>query len=309
MLERHAARRGLAWIDDESNADTGIRRNYLRHEIAPRLAAAFPGYPATLARSSAHCAEAALLLDELAALDADGVLDAGEQADRDVARPATLDRAALAALAGRSPARARNLLRWYLRQQGLVPPSTARLAAMLEQLAHAAPDARVRLAHDGVEIGIHRGRIAVHAPSVAPFALAWSGERALVLPHGVLEFAPALGAGLAAGALAAAPVTVRRREGGERLCLVPGRSAAAAQAPAPRCRRRAVAARGAAARLVRRRAGGGAGHRRRCRVPRGCRRGRARPALASGTRAPGAGDFRQPSQRLTRVKCGAGLCP
>ena len=224
VLERHAARRGLAWIDDESNADTGIRRNYLRHEIAPRLAAAFPGYPAALARSSAHCAEAARLLDELAALDAEGIVGPGEQADRDLAEPATLDRAALTALAGRSPARARNLLRWYLRQQGLVPPSTARLAAMLGQLAHAAPDARVRLAHDGVEIGIHRGRIALHAPAVAPFALAWAGECALALPHGMLEFAPAVGTGLAAGTLAASPVTVRLREGGERLRLEAGRS-------------------------------------------------------------------------------------
>jgi tRNA(Ile)-lysidine synthase len=212
-VETYARRRHVGWIDDESNADTGLRRNFLRHEIAPRLAAAFPGYPATLVRAAAHNAEAAHLLDELAALDAGDAVAAGDDG------AATLDRATLAALAQRSPPRARNLLRWFLRRQGLPPPSTARLAAMLDQFVRAAPDARVRAAHAGVELGIFRGRIVVHASAVGAFALAWSGEPALALPHGVLEFAPALGEGLAASRLRAAPVTVRRREGGERLRL------------------------------------------------------------------------------------------
>ena len=169
-LETYARQHDVAWIDDESNADTGLRRNFLRHEIAPRLAAAFPGYPATLVRAAAHSAEAALLLDELAALDAGDAAGSGDEA-------ATLDRAGLAALAQRSLPRARNVLRWFLRRRGLPPPSTARLAAMLLQFVHAAPDARVRVAHAGVELGIFRGRIVVHAPAVAPFTIAWSGSR------------------------------------------------------------------------------------------------------------------------------------
>jgi len=212
-LEDYARRHGVRWIEDESNADTGLRRNFLRHEIVPRLAAAFPGYPATLVRAAAHSAEAAQLLDELAALDAgDGIVTGDDGAP-------TLDRALLAALAQRSPPRARNLLRWFLRRHDLPPPSTARLAAMLDQFVRAAPDARVRAAHAGVELGIFRGRIVVHAGAVAAYAIAWQGEPALALPHGVLEFAPAVGEGLAASRLRAAAVTVRRREGGERLRL------------------------------------------------------------------------------------------
>jgi tRNA(Ile)-lysidine synthase len=216
-LERYAREHEVRWVDDESNADTGIRRNFVRHEIAPRLAAAFPGYPATLVRAAAHAAEAAQLADELAALDADGC--AHPTADG----ATTLDRAAFVALAQRSPARARNLLRWFLRRHALPMPSTARLAAMLDQFVHAAPDARVRLVHAGVEMGIHRGRIVVHAPPVAPFALPWSGEPRLALPHGVLEFAPARGEGLCAAALERSAVVVRQREGGERLRVSAGR--------------------------------------------------------------------------------------
>ncbi len=212
-IDAYAAARGLAWVDDESNANTGVKRNFIRHDVAPRLAAAFPGYPATLVRAAAHQAEAGRLIDELALHDAqDAIAD-------DAVAGATLGRAALIALAARAPHRARNLLRWFLRRHELAAPSTARLAAMLDQLVRAAPDARVRLAHAGAEIGLHRGRIVVHAPAVAPFAVAWRGEELLALPHGTLEFAPCVGAGVEREALDSGTVTIRPRAGGERIRL------------------------------------------------------------------------------------------
>jgi len=212
-IDAYAAARGLGWIDDESNANTSVKRNFLRHEVAPRLAVAFPGYPATLVRAARHQAEAARLVDDLALLDAQGTIACGS------ATGATLDRAALIALAARAPHRARNLLRWFLRQHGLRAPSAARLAAMLEQLTQAASDARVRLAHEGAELGIHRGRIVVHPPTIAPFAIAWQGEEVVALPHGTLEFASCMGAGIARAALQTGAVSVRSRAGGERLRL------------------------------------------------------------------------------------------
>ena len=212
-IDAYAAARGLAWVDDESNANTDVKRNFIRHEIATRLASAFPGYPTTLARGAAHQAEAAQLLDELALLDAESAID------RAAPSGATLDRSALIALAARAPHRAKNLLRWFLRQHDLRPPSAARLAAMLKQLTHAASDARVRLAHAGAELGIHRGRIVVHPPAIAPFAIAWQGEAMIALPHGTLEFAPCHGAGIARTAMDGVGVTIRSRAGGERIRL------------------------------------------------------------------------------------------
>jgi len=210
-LRSYAEARGLAWIEDESNDDRSLRRNFLRHEIAPRLAAAFPGYPATLARGAQLQSEAAAMLDDLAAIDAREALR-----DGDGMRP-ELERRVYAELAERAPQRARNLLRWFLRLNGLRSPSAARLDAMQRQLAQANDDARVRLAHDGIEIGIHRGRIVIHPPAIAPFFADWHGEPAIALPHGRLEFAPTHGAGLAAARLAAASVVVRPRSGGERI--------------------------------------------------------------------------------------------
>ncbi len=209
-IEAYAAAGGIDWIDDESNADTRIRRNYLRREIGPRLAYAFPGFPATLVRAARLQAEAADLLDDLAALDAGNAIIGGE------GHGSMLDRGILAAL---PPARARNLLRWFLRRHGLPAPSSARLGAMLAQLAGAAPDARVRLAHAGVEIGLHRGRVVVHPPPIGPYSVSWNGESRLALPHGVLEWTPVAGAGIADEALAKGRVVVRSRRGGELIRL------------------------------------------------------------------------------------------
>jgi tRNA(Ile)-lysidine synthase len=204
-LAAYARARSLSWVEDESNADQRRARNLVRCTIAPQLAAAFPGYPATLARAASHQSEAALLLDELAQQDAGGAIVEGTLArDRLIALP---------------PHRARNLLRWFLRTLGLRPPSTARLAAMLAALVRAERDARVRLVHDGREIGIHRGRILVHAPPSAPFAVRWRGETQLALPHGTLEFVAVEGHGLAADRAHAANVVVRSRQGGERIRL------------------------------------------------------------------------------------------
>ncbi len=208
-IDGYAAARELTFVDDESNFDRQYLRNALRITALPALKAIAPQIVPTLARAAAHQAEAALLLDELAAHDAICSFDG-----------ATLDCTYLSALA---PHRARNLLRWFLRQHGLPAPSTVRLAAMLAQLTHARPDTRVRLAHAGTEIGVYQGRIVVHAPPPTAYSVPWAGQALLALPHGTLAFERTLGQGVAAERLGAAQVTVRARRGGERLQLAPGR--------------------------------------------------------------------------------------
>ena len=205
----YATARKLAWIDDESNADQRHARNFIRHEVAPLLTTKFPGYPATLIRAAAHQAEAGALLDELAALDAAGAVD-----------HLGLERARLAAL---SAARAGNLLRWFMRRDGLRPPSQARLSEMLRQLLRAADDAKVSIAHEGREIGVYRGRVVIHSRPPEPYALAWRGELEVRLPGGVLTFVRVRGAGVCADRLEQAPVSLRSRAGGERIQLATNR--------------------------------------------------------------------------------------
>jgi tRNA(Ile)-lysidine synthase len=207
-IDDYAHDRKLTWIDDESNADVGHARNAVRHRVLPTLLEIAPQADATLARAAAHQAEAARLLDELAEHDADGAFDG-----------VMLLRQALDSLA---PHRARNLLRWFLRGQGLPAPSTARLAAMLDQLRGARGDAVIRLAHAGVEIGVHHGRIALHTIPPERFDLRWQGEPELKLPHGILAFGRAEGSGIDLAQLRQ-DVHVRSRVGGERFQIAADR--------------------------------------------------------------------------------------
>ena len=48
-LREYTVQHGLRWVEDASNADLAHDRNYLRHEILPRLEARFPGAAAALA--------------------------------------------------------------------------------------------------------------------------------------------------------------------------------------------------------------------------------------------------------------------
>lgn len=212
-----ARARGLDWIEDESNADLRIKRNFIRREISPLLAQAFPGYPGTLLRTASHQAEAALLMDELAAQDAIGAIA------QDAVDGPTLDRSRLGSLASLQPHRARNLLRWFLRRHGLRAPSAARIGDMLLQLTGAAADARVRIGHEGREIGIHRGSVFVHCAVRAWPALEWRGEPSIDLPHGTLALREASGHGIALQHFGDKPVTLRPRRGGEHLRLGPQR--------------------------------------------------------------------------------------
>ena len=212
QIAAYADAHALRYVDDPSNADPAMRRNAVRHAVVPALAAALPGYPATVARAAAHQADAAALLDALA--DQDARAAGYDDAER------TIDAAFLASL----PApRARNLLRGFLRLHGLPPPPTARLDAMLRQLAGARADATIALAHAGTVLGRHRGRIAVHAPAPPDYATTWRGEASIALPHGELRFERAEGEGVDESRIAAG-LTVRPRLGGERIQLAPDRT-------------------------------------------------------------------------------------
>jgi tRNA(Ile)-lysidine synthase len=209
-IDAYARAARLEWVEDPSNADRRLRRNAVRQCVAPAFASTLPGYPGTLARAAVHQADAAALLDALAEIDA-----------RDAHYDAAGGAIDAAALAGLPPARARNLLRWFLHARGLPPPSSARLEAMLRQLAGARADARVALVHAGAIVGRHRGRVIAHAAPPGDYLRPWHGEPTVELPHGELAFEPAEGAGIDAARVAAG-LAIRPRHGGERLRLAPG---------------------------------------------------------------------------------------
>ena len=53
-LQAYAVGASLAWVDDDSNADTGHARNFLRHDVLPLIETRYPAWRATLARVAAN---------------------------------------------------------------------------------------------------------------------------------------------------------------------------------------------------------------------------------------------------------------
>ncbi|MBI1943840.1 MAG: tRNA lysidine(34) synthetase TilS, partial [Betaproteobacteria bacterium] len=55
-IARYARDKGLHWIEDESNEDISLTRNFLRHRVGPLLARRFPRWQSALARAARHFA-------------------------------------------------------------------------------------------------------------------------------------------------------------------------------------------------------------------------------------------------------------
>ena len=217
-IEAYARKRKLKWVEDESNQDIYFQRNYLRHEVLPVIARRFPAYRATLARAAQHLADAARMLDDMAAADGAGWIEAGALAVDAFRRlPAT---------------RARNLLRYFLAGHGLNMPGAVRLEEALRQALDAKQDARVLVELGDLTLRRHAGNLHLVRSGSAPpahYEKHWRGEKAIALRElgGVLSLAPARGSGISLARLGAGPVTIRVRQGGERLqpdCRRPRRS-------------------------------------------------------------------------------------
>ncbi len=198
QLAAYAEAQRLEWVEDPSNFDTSLERNWLRHELLPLLRQRREGIDAVLARSAIHFAEAAGLLDELAAGDLTLC-----------AEGAALSIDALAQL---SEARQRNLVRLWLRRLALPLPDHRRLNQVLAELCLAAEDAVPLVVWPGAELRRYRGRLYAMAPLPQPLSepLAWGGGGELELPDG-------LGWLSLAGAPLDGPLEIRPRRGGEHM--------------------------------------------------------------------------------------------
>src|SRR5437879_4229604 len=143
-IETHARLHGLEWVEDESNADTLRRRNFLRRDVLPLLERQFPGARATIARAAAHLAEARELLDEMARTDFERCEGAGG--------------VNVADLLGLGEARAKNLLRYWCDTKNIEPLSAARTGELLRQLRESRPSGRSGLAAPGWTFPPYRRR-------------------------------------------------------------------------------------------------------------------------------------------------------
>ena len=205
-LENYATEQGLVWVDDPSNADQKFDRNYLRHEILPRLETRWPDAAGRIRRSAALAREATSLLTDLAATDLEHVGD----------RP---DRLLIGKLLGLSSARQRNLLRHVVFGLGMPMPGAVHLQQIQSHLLEAREDAQPLVNWPGVSVRRYREHLYllqdIGEDSGRPETMAVNGDH-VDLPGGLgtLVFVRNTEKGLS-DAVVGKALEVRYRVGGE----------------------------------------------------------------------------------------------
>ncbi len=209
-LRRYAGRHKLQWIEDESNAELRADRNYLRHHVLPLLRARWPGVSTSLRRACTLQAWAATLLDEQA------------RRDLDSARSPHATSLALEKLRSLSGERLRNLLHYWLREQGCPAPTAQTTRRILRELLHGtggSPRLKLGGASGAEELRRYRDRLYLvreHLECTVE-TRHWRLPEALRLPGGILTARRCHGMGLAAGKIPGDSLEVRTRGGGEKI--------------------------------------------------------------------------------------------
>ena len=137
--------------------------------MLPQLRTRWPQAALTVSRSARHVAEAGRLLAALAESDAAGLLDKG--------------RLSIEGLRRLPQDRQVNLLRWWIREQGLGSPSAARFESILDDLMEARADAEPVVRWESGELRRYRDRLYAMHPLDQP-------------PSGSLQFDPGMPDGI-----------------------------------------------------------------------------------------------------------------
>ncbi|WP_133129613.1 tRNA lysidine(34) synthetase TilS [Legionella yabuuchiae] len=162
-LERYAKEHQLSWVQDESNLNLAFSRNFIRHKIIPLLSTKWPGVMNNLSRTSEHCQEAQRVLNELA------WSDSGMQ---NLNQPIlSLDK-----LKRLTQARLTNVIRLWLRANGVRIPSAKRLQSLLNELILARALANPSMEWDNIQLKRYRQSLYLISskPNVLPERIPWN---------------------------------------------------------------------------------------------------------------------------------------
>ena len=166
-LEEWARTHELTWVDDDSNANEQLDRNYLRRSVLPLVRARWSGAGAAVSRSARHAAEARRLLDALALAD---VERASVGRSLSVPRLRSLD-----------ADRRRNALRFWIAREGFTAPDTRRLDEVAGPLLDARPDSNPQVRWNDTLVERNADILAIRdgsdrsAPNLAqPVDVAWA---------------------------------------------------------------------------------------------------------------------------------------
>ncbi len=207
-LKAYAEEAGFDWLEDPSNKDRRFDRNFLRHEVLPRLKSRWSDIAARLQRSAGHAGEASQLLVDLAEMDL-------------AALGSRCDRLPIDALSALSAARQRNLIRYALRDLGLSTPTAIQLDRIQSELIPAREDAQPLVTWPGASVRRYRNGLYLLPQNLADAISSTSvsgAETELGVGLGSLRFESDADTGLRSE-LVQQGLTIEPRRGGEEIQL------------------------------------------------------------------------------------------
>lgn len=174
-LEQYAEQHHLHWIEDDSNSDTRFDRNFIRHDILPRLEQRFTHAKQAIAQSA-----------ELLAADARLIKPQIESA---LERCIIGNELCISTLLTHNTTMQAHLLRTWLLQQSKSTPTARALSEFLQQLQNHQADDSITLEFSDYRICAWRDALYL-APKIAPLestahtAMVWDGRKPMTLPRG-----------------------------------------------------------------------------------------------------------------------------
>ncbi len=207
-IKHYAVDEGLVWIEDSSNLDTSLNRNFLRQQVIPLIQQRWPAFSKTTSRSAAHCAEASSILFNLAASDINAedvdVLDIHAIIDLDAARQ-------------------RLVIRHWLLCNGVRMPSE-KILHQIQRSISADSGASALIKWSAVQLRLFDARFFltnIKAEKLTYEPINWCGEKVNINREmGTLSKRLISGQGIDQHKWAASNVTVVRRTGGESIKLI-----------------------------------------------------------------------------------------
>jgi tRNA(Ile)-lysidine synthase len=149
-LEKYAQAHDIGWVNDESNTNDHYDRNYLRNQVMPLLRERWPAFAHKWQQTADLCAVNEALIEELAAQD---LLLAD-------CKPALVGTSiSLSYLESLTNGRRHNLIRSWLRGQGLSTPEHQHLQQIEQQIIGGRVDAETQVTWGDVSLRVYRQRV------------------------------------------------------------------------------------------------------------------------------------------------------
>ena len=145
-IEAYASFHKIDWYDDPSNKAQRFNRNYLRHQVIPRIKSRWPGYLESIRSVISIQAETQQALDELGTQDYQQARYQSELENNDLLCRNTFQQL--------SYARQKNLIRFWLKKYNCASLPQSRLNELIRQL-NASADSVPVVSGNGYEIRVY----------------------------------------------------------------------------------------------------------------------------------------------------------